>query len=113
MIDERSIAARLGDARLYAQDVGQIVLETTEPLAGRDYLAIRYCLVVIGGTLGKVPHEVLDSESEIPWRSIIGLRHRLVHAYWLIDPDIIFEIARHEIAPLITALDRIIAGIKR
>lgn len=113
MIDERSIAARLRDARLYAQDVRQIVSETPETLVGRDYLAIRYCLVVIGGTLGKVPNEVLASESEIQWRSIVGLRHRLVHAYWLIDPGIIFEIARHEMAPLIAALDRIIAGIER
>jgi uncharacterized protein with HEPN domain len=112
MIDERSTVARLRDARLYADELSQIVSETTKPLAGRDYLAIRYCLVVIGGTLGKVHHEVLAGESEIPWRSIVGLRHRLVHAYWLIDADIIFEIARSEIAPLIAALDRLIASIE-
>jgi uncharacterized protein with HEPN domain len=97
MIDERSPDARLRDARLYAHEVRQIVSATTETLAGRD----------------KVPNEVLAGEPEIPWRSIIGLRHRLVHAYWLIDPGIISEIAQNETAPLIAALDRLIAGIKR
>jgi uncharacterized protein with HEPN domain len=113
MIDERSVAARLRDARQHAEDVRQIVVAATESLSGRDHLAIRYCLVVIGGTLGRVPPGVLAGEPEIPWRSIIGLRHRLVHAYWLIDSDIIFEIARSEMIPLIAALDRIIAGVKR
>ena len=112
MIDERSIAARLKDVRLYAENLRQIISEITETLAGRDYLAIRYCLVVIGRTLGKVPSEVVAGEPEIPWRSIIALRHRLAHAYWLIDADIISEIAPHETAPLIAALDRIIAGIE-
>jgi uncharacterized protein with HEPN domain len=112
MIDERSPDARSRDARLYAHEVRQIVPATTETLAGRDYLPIRYCLVVIGGALNKVPNEVLAGEPEIPWRSIIGLRHRLVHAYWLIDPGIISEIARNETAALIAALDRLIAGIK-
>ena len=113
MIDERRTVARLGDARLYAHEVGQIASDSKKGSTDRDYLAIRYCLVVIGGTLHKVPDAVLASEPGIPWRSIVGLRHRLVHAYWLIDRDIIFEIAQNEIVPLMAALDRLIAGINR
>src|ERR1044071_6009262 len=98
MIDERTTAARMGEPRLYAHEVGRIASASKKRFTDRDYLAIRYCLVVIGGTLDKVPDAVLASEPGIPWRSIAGLRHRLVHAYWLIDRDIIFEIAQSEIA---------------
>lgn len=113
MNDDRPTDARLEDARLYAHEVRQIASRTnSEALAGHDYLATRYCLVVIGGTLDKVPDAVLSGAPGIPWRRIVGLRHRLVHAYWLIDHDIILEIARNEMRPLIAALDRLIAGVK-
>jgi uncharacterized protein with HEPN domain len=51
---------------------------------------------------------MLLSESAIPWRKVIALRHRLVHGYWLIDEDITVEIARNEIDPLVSALTRLI-----
>jgi uncharacterized protein with HEPN domain len=64
--------------------------------------------MVLGEALYWVPDEVLAQEPSIPWRQVVALRHRLTHGYWLIDPDIIDEIVRGEIAPLIAALDRLI-----
>jgi uncharacterized protein with HEPN domain len=58
--------------------------------------------------LDYVPEEILAHEPQIPWRQIIALRHRLVHGYWLIDEEIIDEIARHETDALVAALDRLI-----
>ncbi len=108
MIDDRPTVERLNDARHYANEVRQIVSAAKSELDARDYLAIRYCLVVIGETLDRVPEDLLAHEPTIPWRRIIGLRHRLVHGYWLIDQDIITEIARNEAEPLIVALDRLL-----
>jgi hypothetical protein len=68
-MNDRPTEARLEDARLYAHEVRRIASRTNgEALAGHDFLAIRYCLVVIGGTLDKVPNAVLSGESGIPWR---------------------------------------------
>ena len=64
--------------------------------------------MAVGEALYWVPETLLASEPGIPWRKVIALRHRLVHGYWLIDEDIIVEIARNEIEPLVSALTRLI-----
>ena len=96
----------LSDARDFARKAHSHA--SGETLDERQYLAIRYCLVVVGEALDFVPDDVLAAEPEIPWRKVIALRHRLVHAYWLIDEDIVSEIALNEIGPLVAALDRLI-----
>ena len=91
MNDDRPAVARLNDARHYAREVRQIASDVQGGLLGaRDYLAIYYCLVVIGEA-DRVPDDVLAREAAIPWRSVVGLRHRLVHGYWLIDQEIVSE----------------------
>jgi uncharacterized protein with HEPN domain len=64
--------------------------------------------MAVGEALYWVPEAMLLSEPAIPWRKVIALRHRLVHGYWLIDEDIIVEIARNEIEPLVSTLTRLI-----
>ena len=106
MSSERPPHAWLIDARAFALEAQRIASSGT--LVRRDHLAIRYCLMVIGEALYWAPETMLLSEPAIPWRKVIGLRHRLVHGYWLIDEDIIVEIARNEIDPLVATLTRLI-----
>jgi uncharacterized protein with HEPN domain len=112
-MNDRPIRAWLIDAREYADQAHRIGRTLDGKLSDvRDYLAIRYCLLVVGEALNEVPESILAEITEIPWRQIIALRHRLVHGYWLIDMDIIMNIAHHEMEALITALDRLIGTFK-
>jgi uncharacterized protein with HEPN domain len=104
---ERPPLARLIDARNYASEARQIAA-SAPVLNTRDYQAIRYCLMVVGEALDRVPDNQLASEPSIPWRQVIALRHRLVHGYWRIDEDLVAEIARHQMEALIAALERLI-----
>jgi uncharacterized protein with HEPN domain len=106
MSAERPPHAWLIDARAYALEAQRIADSQTS--VRRDLLAIRYCLMVVGEALYWVPETMLVSEPAIPWPKVIALRHRLVHGYWLIDEDIIVEIARNEIGPLVSTLTRLI-----
>src|SRR3989338_3906650 len=99
---ERPVLARLNDARNYAREA--LTIAASAPagaLNARDYQAIRYCLMVVGEALSRVPADILTGEPTIPWRRVIALRHRLVHGYWLIDEDLVAEIARHETEALV------------
>jgi uncharacterized protein with HEPN domain len=97
------------DARNYAREAEHIATRAAEGnLSERDYLAILYCLMVVGEALNQVPVDAFASEPGIPWRSVIALRHRLIHGYWLIDRDIILAIAANEIEALVAALNRLI-----
>jgi uncharacterized protein with HEPN domain len=107
----RSIIERLRDARSFARDAENRVLGL-----GRDTFAdvvevkytVYYCLIGIGEALKQVPAQVLASESGMAWESIIGMRNRLVHAYWRVDDDIVFSVATMELPALGMALERII-----
>ena len=61
-------------------------------------------LEVIGEAASRLPNEVRERRSKIPWRDIIGLRNRLVHAYFGVDDDIVWGVIENEIPALIAVL---------
>lgn len=48
-------------------------------------------LEIIGEAAYKVSDETKESNHEIEWRKIEGLRHKLVHDYYKIDLEIVWE----------------------
>lgn len=54
-----------------------------------------------------------DSRGEvpgIPWPDIIGMRHRLVHAYFDINLDILWDTVARNLPPLRQALEKAVAS---
>ena len=43
--------------------------------------------------------------SGVPWNQMVGMRHRLVHGYDVINLDIVWQVATQEVGPLISALE--------
>jgi uncharacterized protein with HEPN domain len=50
-------------------------------------------LEVIGEAANKVPKEVQEEYSEIPWRKMIDFRNILIHEYFGIDLSIVWMVA--------------------
>ena len=57
---------------------------------------------IIGEAASKVSDEIRSAHAEIPWKAIIGMRNRLVHAYFDIDADILWVAVTVEIPALLT-----------
>ena len=55
--------------------------------------AIAHRVQIIGEAAGKLSKAFRDRNSQIPWNQVIGMRHRIVHAYMDIDYDILWEAA--------------------
>jgi uncharacterized protein with HEPN domain len=110
---DRPILDRLNYAKNFAREAHQIALAASpRKMNLRDYQAILYCLMVVGEALNWVPADIPAREPSIRWRRVVALRHRLVHAYWPIDEDIIVEIARNETEEHIAAPQRLIDKAK-
>lgn len=62
--------------------------------------AVLHHLTVIGEAINRLSPELRDSHSEVPWRQIISVRHRIVHAYFDLDLQIVWNAAAEEIPQL-------------
>ena len=59
---------------------------------------------IVGEAANKVSTETQSAHSDIPWGAIIGMRNRLVHAYFDIDADTVWVAASKEIPELLPRL---------
>ncbi len=54
-------------------------------------LALVKDIEIVGEAVARVSEDVQRSHPDIPWSDIIGMRHRLIHAYFEINLDILWE----------------------
>ena len=71
-------------------------------------MALTHFIQVIGEAARKVSAEFQAAHPQIPWREIVGTRHRIVHGYLNIDEDLVWEIVTHDLPALIRGLEKII-----
>ena len=66
---------------------------------------------IIGEAAGKIPADIRGKYNGIPWSQIIGLRNRLIHGYFVVDYNIIWEIVRNELPDLKVKMKKIIEDL--
>ena len=57
-------------------------------------------LEIIGEAIKNIPDDVKQANPEVEWRKIAGLRDILIHAYFGIDVNIIWDIVKNKIPAL-------------
>src|SRR5579875_1538295 len=63
---------------------------------------------IIGEAAYQISPTTRDQLPTIPWADIIGMRHRLVHAYFDINLDIVWSTVQDDLPPLISLLAEIL-----
>lgn len=73
------------------------------------------CLQTIGETIRQVDDRTQGRlfilYPETPWKQIIGMRNIISHEYLAIDPELVFNITREELCPLLISIRRVLADI--
>ena len=73
-------------------------------------LALIKAIETVGEAASKLSPEFRERHPELPWPSIMGMRHKLVHAYFEVNLDMVWHTTRNELPPLIQALEEIIGS---
>jgi len=89
----------------FAQGRRRADLDTDEMLS----LALIRLLEVIGEAARSVSSDCRKSYPEIPWKQIAGTRDRLIHGYFDVDMDIVWEIVTVDLPLLVVELEQMIS----
>jgi uncharacterized protein with HEPN domain len=63
---------------------------------------------VMGEAVKKVSAETRAAHPELPWRDIAGMRDRVVHDYFGISLDIVWDVVKNHILPLCVVLRKLL-----
>jgi len=71
-------------------------------------LALVKCIENIGEAAAKVTERGRRDHPEIPWTAIIGMRNRLIHGYFSVDANRVWDTITADLTPLAAALENIL-----
>jgi uncharacterized protein with HEPN domain len=69
-------------------------------------------LEILGEAAGQVSEKTRRQFSELPWRQLIGMRNRLIHAYFDVDHDIVWKTVKDYLPTLRDDLESAISQIQ-
>lgn len=64
-------------------------------------LALVHLLEILGEAAKAVSAETKEAHPELPWAEMAATRDRLIHGYFSVDLDIVWQIARHDLPQVI------------
>jgi len=73
-------------------------------------LALMKSVENVGEAAGKLSSGFREAHASIPWDRIIGMRNRLIHAYYDINRDILWQTVVEDLPPLVRQLEAALPG---
>ncbi len=76
-------------------------------------LSLVRLLEVIGEATNGVSDELRERHLRVPWRLMCATRNRLIHGYYDVDMDIVWQIVANDLPPVIKQVRAIIRNMTR
>jgi uncharacterized protein with HEPN domain len=70
----------------------------------RTYHAAVHCLLIIGETVKRVPEDVRQRYPLVEWKKIAGMRDWMIHAYFSINDEILWNTIETKVPELLATL---------
>jgi len=68
-------------------------------------------LEIIGEATKQIPDEIRQHAPHIPWKSITGMRDKLIHQYFGVNLDIVWNVVQDDLAKLVEAIESILSAM--
>ena len=105
------------DFRLYLVDIidsGTAIQEYVQEYSFQDfsddrktYSAVIREFEIIGEAVGKLPEKVKQKRTEVEWQDIKDFRNLLIHEYFGVDLEIIWQVIKNDLPQLLEAANEL------
>lgn len=105
------------DIRDYLQDILEAITDIENFVANITYEefvkdkktlnAVVRSIEIIGEASKNLPRPLKTKYAELPWKEIAGMRDKLIHAYFGMDTETIWETIKHNIPGLKQTIQKI------
>src|SRR3989344_4091759 len=92
--------------------VGDMALEELEADEKTSSAVIRK-FEIIGEAVKHIPNKVKEEHKGIQWKSMTGMRDRLIHAYFGIDYKLVWAAIKNEIPKLKPKLEKLLSSLEK
>ena len=75
-------------------------------------LSLVKAIEIAGETAYQITETTRDELQAVPWDDIIGMRHRLVHAYFDINLDVLWKTVQDDLPILIALIEPLVPPIQ-
>ena len=109
------------DPRLYLLDIldsGKAILEFTKDRSYEQFANDRKTVSatlrefeIIGEAIGKLPASLKKQYPEVYWQDIKDFRNLLIHEYFGVDPEVVWNILKQDLPSLIEAVSKMIESL--
>ena len=104
--------------RDYLEDIcnaARKALLFVEGVAYEDFLAddktvyaVIRALEIVGEASKRIPQDLRDRYPQIPWRSMAGIRDKLIHDYVSVNLEVVWKTLTEDLPPLLPMIERVI-----
>lgn len=107
---QRELEAYLGDIQFATDKIKRYITGMTKEELEHNEMALDAVvrnLEVIGEAVKKISDDIRGMYPEIPWKKIAGIRDILIHEYFGINMNIIWDVVVNKLNPLNEAVEKI------
>ncbi|HOW55585.1 MAG TPA: DUF86 domain-containing protein [Syntrophorhabdaceae bacterium] len=95
------------------------IREFTKDMRYEDFIgdrktlkAVIRCFEVIAEATKALPSDIKENHKKIPWAEIVGMRNKLIHEYFGIDTEILWQSIQEDLEPLESTVKTIFLDLK-
>jgi uncharacterized protein with HEPN domain len=102
----------------YLRDMLENALRAIQFVGGMDYngfkkdnktvYAVIRAVEIIGEAARNIPEDVRAKYPNIPWRDVAGMRSKLVHQYFGVNMEVVWQTIQEDLPTLISVLQNIL-----
>jgi uncharacterized protein with HEPN domain len=67
------------------------------------------CIEIVGEAASRISEETRQQAPQMPWQDIVSMRNRLIHAYFDVDLDRVWDTVEGDLPFLMTQLEALLS----